>query len=91
MKTVAPSLVPFTPAPAQQDLVAQLENLLERARSGELQALAFAGVLSNGNSVNGWGGGPMLLRLMGSIAFLQVRFAHAANFECDSPLVDEPA
>ena len=91
MKTVAPSLVPFTPAPAQQDLVAQLENLLERARSGELQALAFAGVLSNGNPIDGWGGGPMLLQLMGSIAFLQTRFAHSANLQLDESLVDDPA
>jgi hypothetical protein len=91
MKTVAPSLVPFTPAPTQQDLIAQLESLLERARSGELQALAFAGVLSNGNSISGWGGRSTTLRLMGSIAFLQARFAHAANIQFDEPFVDEPA
>lgn len=64
------------PGEANDDLVAELENLTERARKGEIAALAWAGVLGNDGLVNGWdGAGGTLFSLAASIMALHSRYA----------------
>lgn len=74
-------LRPGQPANAQpqQDIIEKLESLLDRAQSGQLQALAFAGISDTGNTFDGWCGGAYVTSLMGAIAFLEQRFAQSAN------------
>lgn len=38
------------------DVIAKLEDLLARARSGELQAIAVAGITSDGGAATVWAG-----------------------------------
>jgi hypothetical protein len=43
-------------SPANPDVVAKLENWLERAKSGELQSVALAAICADGASVTAWSG-----------------------------------
>jgi len=57
------------------DVVEILEELLERAKAGELQALAFATVNGGGALGTGWNGNEGTRDVMGaSISLLQSRY-----------------
>ncbi|WWT39898.1 hypothetical protein [Microcystis phage Mwe-JY08] len=83
---MADSVVAFTgglgavdPRKPYADLVAEIEHLLARAKSGELRALAYASVDAYGNTGSGWEGEPgTLIPLAASVLLLQHRYAHAA-------------
>ena len=43
----------------QQEVVGHLQTMLDRAKSGELRAVAIAGVVSGGGATTGWSCGDM--------------------------------
>ncbi len=59
------------------DLIKTLEGLLEQARTGELQALAYCTVRASGKIGTGWNGGAGTRFPLGSaVAILAVRYAN---------------
>ncbi len=76
---------------AEPAVIAMLEQLLLDAKSGNLQAIAFAGVREGGRSSQGWeiGEGPNAVRLMGAISYLHSRYAwHQVEHNSDEAYVD---
>lgn len=69
---------PEDPAP---NVVGMLETALEQARSGELQGIALAKVMANGNTRTGWEFSNRLQsdghRLMSAVAILFHEYAKA--------------
>lgn len=63
------------PGEANEDLVAALESLLDRAKKGEITGLAWAGVTGNNHLMNGWdGAGGTVFSLGASIMALHSRY-----------------
>jgi hypothetical protein len=80
---------PATQQP-QPDVIARLEVLLERAKSGEIQAIAYGYVNESGNACEGWTIGNLPTRVEYALGFalncLQHRyFAHQAEVGKDIP------
>lgn len=75
------------------DVIAVLERFLADARSGNLQAVAVAGVRVGGVTTQGWtlGSYPHTHALMAAISYLHARYAAAQSCESHSPYVDSPA
>lgn len=64
------------PGEVNDDLVKALEDLTERARRGEVVALAWAGVTGNDHLMNGWDGpGGSLFNVGASIMALHARYS----------------
>lgn len=60
-------------APVNKELVASLEKLLEDAKRGELQSLAYAAVRPCGDSVTGWNNRAHYHQLLGALLVVQNR------------------
>jgi hypothetical protein len=59
------------------NLVAGLENLLERARSGQLQSFIGTGFIASGDRCVIWcDAHPDVYQMMGSIEWLKLEYAH---------------
>jgi hypothetical protein len=66
-------------AQPQADVIEMAEKLLDGARSGEIQAVAFCAVTDDGDLLRGWKGSACTDLLMASIVYLKSAFAHAVN------------
>lgn len=60
-------------APVNKDVVASLERLLEEAKRGEIQSLAYAAVKPCGDSVTGWNNRAHYHQLLGALLVVQNR------------------
>jgi hypothetical protein len=62
----------------ERDLVKALEDWTERARKGEITALAFAAVMEDGSTYEGWSGnyGSCVITLYGAINILRDQYFH---------------
>lgn len=70
--SLKPTLAKNTPEP---DVVAVLEHLLQRAKDGDLQSLAYATVNADGTTGTGWEGVNTTRFPMGyAISMLQARY-----------------
>lgn len=58
-----------------QELVDQLEVLMDRAKSGDIVGLAYAGVTMDGHGTMGWTDGGHDFALMGMVTVMANRFA----------------
>ena len=64
------------PGEINDDLVEAIESLLDRAKKGELKALAWAGVTGNEHLVTGWeGAGGTMFNVAAGISCLNHRYA----------------
>lgn len=64
------------PGEADAELVEALESLVDRAKRGEIKAVAWAGVTGNDHLVTGWdGAGGTVFSLGSAVMCLQSRFA----------------
>lgn len=64
------------PGEADAELVEALENLLDRAKRGEITGLAWAGCSPNDSTFSGWqGAGGTMFHIGASILALQTRYA----------------
>jgi hypothetical protein len=81
---VVPQQIPVS-APPQSEIIELLEHYLERARSGELQAVAIAAALSNGNTTEAYevGTGPYAHVLMASLAYLHGHYVRGQIDDAD--------
>ena len=61
-------------AAGNADLVSQLEELLERARSGQITAMGMAYVNADGTIATGWSGGDQAVPMMAAVSMLQHEF-----------------
>lgn len=83
-------IAPFGPsihAPVvDSSIVEALEELLDRARRGEIAAFAYATVANNETVGNGWrGDGPGIGNLMlGAVSALHARYTQAWLDNCDA-------
>lgn len=69
----------------QQDLIVALERLLEAAKTGEIQAVAFA-IINDDRAVStAWKGGFVSNELMAAVAWLYFRYGRAFD---DSETMD---
>lgn len=70
-------------AQPQQNVIAFIERLLEKAKLGEIQAIAVATVGPNNTTADGWEqglqGAPNSHNLMAAISYLQNRLATRMN------------
>lgn len=66
-------IVPPPVNPVNEQLVTYLESLLERAKTGELQALAFAGYTINDDITTGMAMGPVSPFLVHAAASFLIR------------------
>jgi hypothetical protein len=65
------------PGEVSEDIVAAIEGLLARAKSGEISAFAWAGYATNDATFNGWESeGGTMFQLGASIMVLQSRYAN---------------
>ncbi len=62
-----------------KDLILGLEKLLDEAKSGELQGIAFAAMYSTGEFKTDWDGTATALPMMGAIAMLSYAFSQAID------------
>jgi hypothetical protein len=63
------------PGEVNTDLVEALEDLTERAKTGEVVALAWAGYRPDDSCFNGWDGpGGTMFALGASVGLLQTRY-----------------
>lgn len=79
LQIVPPSrLDPMAP---DDSVVVFCEKLLDRARSGELRAVAVATLHRDDGPADGWAAAldASMHSLMGAITYLQVRMAHGVN------------
>lgn len=85
---MAEIIAPFGPsrhAPAPDaDVIAVLESLLERARKGEIAALAYAFTTPNDTVHSGWQGIGSANVMLGAISALQIRYAHVWLETCST-------
>jgi hypothetical protein len=67
----------------QDEVIRVLEEMIERAESGELQAVAVAGILSDGTSISDYsvGNGPHTHNLLAAVT----RLEHKIVKETDAP------
>lgn len=56
------------------DLVAQLEEMLERAKAGHVTAMGMAYVNSDGSIATRWSGGDQAVPMMAAVSMLQHEF-----------------
>lgn len=68
----------LTSEPPGEGIVALLEELLERARSGDFSAVAFAYVDRDGASGSGWTHAYSFAALTGAVAILLARLTRRA-------------
>ena len=69
-------------AAGNADLVSQLEELLERARSGQITAMGMAYVNADGTIATRWSGGDQAVPMMAAVSMLQHEFLRGmANTE----------
>lgn len=61
-------------AAGNADLVSQLEELLERARSGQITAMGMAYVNADGTIATRWSGGDQAVPMMAAVSMLQHEF-----------------
>lgn len=61
-------------AAGNPDLVSQLEELLERARSGQITAMGMAYVNADGSVATRWSGGDQAVPMMAAVSMLQHEF-----------------
>lgn len=61
-------------AAGNPDLVSQLEELLERARSGQITAMGMAYVNADGTIATRWSGGDQAVPMMAAVSMLQHEF-----------------
>lgn len=66
--------------PIGEDVIAKLEEVLERARKGELSSVAVAVVYRDGCSGQSWSQCPSLPALIGSVAKLKHKLL---DWSCD--------
>jgi glycerol kinase len=59
------------------DLVDQLEELLERAKAGEITAMGMALVKADGCVATRWSGGDQLVQMIAAVTLLQADFLSA--------------
>ena len=73
-------------AAGNADLVSQLEELLERARSGQITAMGMAYVNADGSVATRWSGGDQGVPMMAAVSMLQheflAGFARGRKCEC---------
>jgi hypothetical protein len=60
-----------------EKLIAVLERILDRARSGELTMMAYVIIEPNGTIGTGWAGDGSANVMLGAVSGLQARFARA--------------
>lgn len=59
-----------------QEIISCIENLLERAKKGEITNFAFAMGMTEGNMARGWAGSmDDVISLLGEIKILELDFA----------------
>jgi hypothetical protein len=56
------------------DLVRQLEELLERAKAGQITAMGMAYVNADGSVATRWSGGDQAVPMMAAVSMLQHEF-----------------
>jgi hypothetical protein len=78
---VSADLVPLESEPPGADVVAKLEEVLAKAREGEISSCAIAVVYRDGSSGRSWSSAHSLTALTGSIALLL--HAHADRYFTD--------
>jgi hypothetical protein len=61
----------------QQDLIEAIEKLLAAAKTGEVQAVAFAVIGDDRDIKTGWKGGFVACELMAAVAWLYFRYGRA--------------
>ena len=69
------NLVALPSEPLGEDIVERLEEVLTRARAGEISSIAIAIVTRAGCVNQCWSNAPSLPALMGSVALLQHKLA----------------
>lgn len=67
-------VVPLPRAEIETDMVARLEDLLVRAKAGELSSVAFAWVERDGTTGSDFSKAPYASQLAGSISALQFKY-----------------
>jgi len=79
--SLAPGNVPGEPDP---DIIATLEGLLERAKSGEMTGIAYATVAIDGTQGTGWNGVAGTRHPLGTaVMMLSYRYAQRLLEICD--------
>jgi hypothetical protein len=63
----------------QGDLVKKLEEILEKAKTGEVQAVAFAVIGDDRSIATSWAGGFVVNELMSAVSWLYFRYGLAFN------------
>lgn len=66
---------------AVSNIIKALEVTLERARQGELQAIAIAGVFKDETALNSYEPGERRTALLGALVFMQDTLLRSANAE----------
>ena len=75
-----------------QDVIELCEDLLSRARRGEIKGFAFAGIDSGGSVIWKWAGGvASVSELLAAIARLQHKYQLSIDEQCRTIPLPEPA